>query len=241
MGDPKAYLPRAALSRLLWGPVTALPRRAATIRDMFLALVAALTLSSNDTIRLNPGGQEVLRYPGLKRVALGVEDVASVHVTGAGEILLIAKQPGKTSMTLWLGDNKVLYRTIVVDSGRGSQLAQMVHDQVSPTLKVDEYNGKVVIDGVLDAVEEFDRLKILVGDDPNVKLLVRMNPRVMPFVAAQITEALAREGLRQAHAVAVGNKILLEGSVADAAEVQKAQTIADAIYSQSQVGLTTTR
>lgn len=207
---------------------------------MLLALVAALSLSSTDVIKLTPGGQEVLRFAGLKRVAIGTDDIASVHVTGAGELLLLGKQPGKTSLTLWLQD-KVLYRTIVVDSGRGSQIAQMIHDQVSPTLKVDEYNGKVVIDGMLDAVEELDRLRILVGDDPNVKLLVRMNPRVLPFVAAQITEALAREGLRQAHAVAVGNKILLEGSVADAMELQKAQSIADAIYSQSQVGLSTAR
>jgi hypothetical protein len=204
-----------------------------------LALAAALSVapSGGDLVHLTPGGQEVLHLPGLKRVAIGAEDVASVRVTGAGELLLLGKQNGRTSLTLWLAD-KVVYRTIVVDNGHASQLALLVHDQVSPTLKVDEYNGKIIIDGTLDAIEEMDRLRILVGDDPNVKLLVHLNSRVLPFVASQITQALEHEGLRTCHATAIGNKIFLEGSVADNAELQKAQGIADALYNQSQVGLT---
>jgi hypothetical protein len=207
---------------------------------MLFALVLATTLSATpDLVHLSPGAQEVLKYPGLKRVAIVSEDVASVRVTnaGTGELLVLGKQVGRTALTLWVAD-KVIYRTIVVDNGRGAAIAQLVHEQVSPTLKVDDYNGRIVIDGTLDAVEEMDRLKILVGDDPNVKLLVHMNPRVLPFVASQITAAFEREGLHSAHAVVVGNKIFLEGSVADSAELQKAQSIADAIYSQSQVGIT---
>jgi Flp pilus assembly secretin CpaC len=211
---------------------------------MLVCLAVALSLSvapaASDLVRLTPGQQDVLHYPGLKRVAIGTEDVAQVRVTGPGELLLLGKQVGRTSLTLWL-EGRVIYRTIVVDNGRGTELARLVREQVSPTLKVDDYNGKIVIDGTLDAMEEMDRLKILVGDDPNVKLLVHMSPHVLPFVASQITQALEHEGLRSAHAYAVGNKIFLEGSVADAAELQKAQQIADAIYGQSQVGLTTVR
>jgi hypothetical protein len=208
-----------------------------------LALALATSLSaSGEPLHLTPGAQEVLKFPGLKRLAIVKEDVAQVRVTNAntGELLLLAKQPGTTALTLWVQD-KVITRTIVVDNAHASEIARLVHDQVSPTLKVDEYNGRIVIDGTLDAVEELDRLRILVGDDPNVKLLVHLNPRVLPFVASQITKALEHEGLRQAHAVAVGNKILLEGSVADAAELQKAQLIADAIYAQSQMGLSRER
>jgi Flp pilus assembly secretin CpaC len=209
---------------------------------MLLALALATTLHAvpADQVHLTPGTQEVLKLPGLRKVALVNEDIASVRVTNSttGELLLLGKQSGRTQLTLWVGD-KILYKTIVVDNGRAEGIARLVHDQVSPTLTVAEYNGRIVIDGTLDAVEEMDRLRILVGDDPNVKLLVHMNPRVLPFVASQISQALEREGLRSAHAIAVGNKIFLEGSVADAAELQKAQSIADAIYSQSQIGLST--
>ena len=208
---------------------------------MTLALALAVSLSlvpAGDIIRLTPGGQEVLKIPGLKRVAIVTEDYASVRVMPTGELLLQGKQAGRTSMTLWLAD-KILYRTIIVDNGRGSEIARLVKEQVSPTLKVEEYGNKIIIDGTLDAIEELDRLKLLVGDEPNVKLLVRMNPRVLPFVAAQISQAFDKAGLRTAHATAVGNKILLEGSVADMAEFHKAESIANAIYNQSQVGLTT--
>lgn len=208
---------------------------------MTLALALAVSLSlapAGDIIRLTPGGQEVLKIPGLKRVAIVTEDHASVRVLPSGELLLQGKQAGRTSMTLWL-EGKIVYRTIIVDNGRGSELARLVKEQVSPTLKVEEYGSKIIIDGTLDAIEELDRLKLLVGDDPNVKLLVHMNPRVLPFVASQITQAFDKAGLRQAHAVAVGNKILLEGSVADLAESHKAESIANAIYNQSQVRLST--
>lgn len=202
-----------------------------------LALASSLSLlPPGEVIRLSPGGQEVLRLPGLKRVAMVNEDFASVRVTGAGELLLIGKQPGRTSLTLWLQD-RIVYKTVVVDNGRGGEIARMVKEQVSPTLKVEEYGGKIVIDGTLDGVDELERLKALVGDEPNVKLLVRMNPYALPVIAMQITTAFNKAGLRQAHATAVGNKILLEGSVADQQELQKADAIANAIYGQSQMGL----
>lgn len=207
---------------------------------MTLALALAVSLSlvpAGDIIRLTPGGQEVLKIPGLKKVAIVSEDHASVRVMSSGELLIQGKQAGRTSMTLWLGD-KIVYKTIIVDNGRGSEIARLVKEQVSPTLKVEEYGNKIIIDGTLDAIEELDRLKLLVGDEPNVKLLVHMNPRVLPFVASQITQAFDKAGLRTAHATAVGDKILLEGSVADLAESQKAESIANAIYNQSQLGLT---
>jgi osmotically-inducible protein OsmY len=124
-----------------------------------------------------------------------------------------------------------LNRTVVVDDGATTEIARLVKETVNPTLKVGTFNDKTVIDGTVDSMDEMRRLEKLVGDDPNVKLLVKMNPRVLPFVAEQISQALARSGLPNAHAVAVGGRIILEGSVSEAAELQKAQTIADAYYS----------
>jgi len=206
---------------------------------MLLALLLSLAPAGNsDVIRLSPGQQEVFKYAGLKKVAITREDYATVRVTKEGELLVTGVQPGKTSMTLWVLD-KIVYKTIVVDSGRGGEIARLVREQVSPSLTVQEYGSKVVIEGTLDAVEELDRLRVLVGDDPNVKILAHMNPRVLPVVAAQITQALDKAGLRTARATAVGNKIFLEGSVADMAESHKAEQIANAIYGQTMVGLST--
>jgi pilus assembly protein CpaC len=207
---------------------------------MLLALALASVLSlvpGNEVIRLSPGQSEVLKLPGLKRVAIVDETYASVKVMPTGELLVLGKQAGRTPITLWVGE-RIVYKTVIVDNGRGSEIARMVKEQVSPTLRVEEYAGKIIIDGTLDAVEELERLKILVGDEPNVKLLVRMNPMALGYVAKQITQAFSKAGLRQAQALVVGNKILLEGSVADEGEKQKAAAIANAIYGQSQMGIT---
>lgn len=198
-------------------------------------LVVALLVSPVEPMRLTPGGQEVMRIPGLTRIAVGPNDVADVRVLPSGEVLVLGKQKGKTSLTIW-ANGRITNRQVVVDDGHSTELARLIHDSVSPSLKVEEFNSRVVVDGIVDSVEDLARLKALVGDDPNVTLLVQLNPRVLPVVAELINTQLERNGLRSAHAICVGTKIFLEGSVADQAESQKAQMIADAIYSRAAGG-----
>ena len=198
-------------------------------------LVVALLATPLDPIRLTPGGQEVLRIPGLTRIALSKEEIADVKVLSNGELLVLGKQKGRSTLTLWI-NGRVSSRAVVVDDGKSSELARLIHDSVSPSLKVEEYAGRVVVDGIVDSVEDLERLKTLVGSDANVTLLVTLNPRVLPVVAEMITTQLQREGIKTARAVCVGGKIFLEGSVSDQAESQKAQLIADAIYARAAGG-----
>lgn len=200
-----------------------------------LALVAVAVLAvppQDSSVRLIPGGQEVVKVPGISRVALPNTEVADVRVTGPGELMVIGRQRGRVTMTMWFG-SRVQTRNIIVDDGRTSDLSRLIRDTVSPGLTVEEYNGRTVVSGMLDSVDDMNRLQRVVGSDPNVTLLVELNPRVLPVVAQLITSALQREGLRDAKAVVVGRKIFLEGSVADQGEYQKAQLIADSIYSRS--------
>jgi hypothetical protein len=195
-------------------------------------LTVALLAVPLEPIRLTPGGQEVLRIPGLTRLALSKEDIADVKVLNNGEVLVLGKQKGRTTITMWI-NGRVSSRAVVVDDGKSSEIARLIHDSVSPSLKVEEYSGRIVVDGVVDSVEDLERLRMLVGSDANVTLLVTLNPRVLPVVAEMITTQLQREGLKTARAVCVGGKIFLEGSVSDQAESHKAQMIADAIYARA--------
>lgn len=203
-----------------------------------LALCVLVSLSAApDTVRLAPGMQLTLKQPGLTKVAVANPEVADVRATGSsGELLLIGKQKGRTNITLWLKGGKQLTRTVIVDDGRSSEIAKMIHELVNPVLDVQTFNGQVIIDGTLDSMEEYNRLHKLVGDDPNVRILAKLNPRVLPFVASQITQAFRKEGIREATAVAVGGRIILEGSVADEEERRKAETIAAAYYAGFQRG-----
>ena len=179
-----------------------------------------------EPIRLSPGTQHVLKIPGITRVAVGQEQVADVRATGKGELLITDNQLGRTSLTLWTAQG-MQTRTIVVDDGKTDQIQRMVKDLVSPSLRVETYNGMTVIDGRLDSMDEMRRLEQLFGSDASVKILATVDPRVMPAVAANISAAFQKQGLVSARAVAYGGKIVLEGSVSDERELQKALMIAN--------------
>jgi pilus assembly protein CpaC len=194
---------------------------------MLVTLIAVVL--AVEPVTLAPGAHEVLRFPRLSRVAIADPQVADVTVTRAGELLLVGKHRGRTTLTVWLPSG-VVTRPVVVDDARTSELSRSVRALVNPGLKVEEVGGVTIIDGTLDSVEEGRRLQALVGADPNVKVLARLNPRVLPLVAEQITASLAKAGITGARAACVGQQIFLEGSVADEAELNKALMIANAHY-----------
>jgi pilus assembly protein CpaC len=197
-----------------------------------LTLIAMLLIASPEPLRLAPGGQEVLKVPGLTRMAIGDDSIADVRVVGAGEVLVLGRQRGRTTLSLW-ANGRLSTRSVLVEDGKTSDLGRLVHELVSPTLKVERFGEVSVVQGTLDGVDELERLNALVGDDPSVKVLVRMNPRALPVVAQRISEAFAKHGLAQAKATNVGDRILLEGNVGDEKELARALTIARAIYAQT--------
>lgn len=193
-------------------------------------ITALLTLcvvaGAGEPIRLAPGAQEVVRVKELTRVGVGDANIADVTPTSKGELLITARARGRTTLTMWTARG-LETRLVVVDDGRSSELGRLVKTLVNPSLRVEEFSGQTVIDGMLDSPSELRRLRELVGTDPNVKILARLDPRVLPAVAQNITAALHREGLKDAHAACLGQTLVLEGSVADERERQKAQLIAD--------------
>ena len=191
---------------------------------MITALVLTLSLAA-DPVRLAPGAQEVLRVQNLTKVGLGDPNIADV-VASKGELIITGRAKGRTTLTLWTARG-IETRMVVVDDGKTSELGRLVKTLVNPSLRVDEFSGRTVIDGTLDSPGELKRLRALVGDDSSVTILARLDPRVLPAVAQNITAALHREGLKDAQAACIGQTLVLEGSVADERERQKAQLIAD--------------
>lgn len=197
-----------------------------------LALLLVVSLGAQpdeSAIRLSPGVQKVLQVPGLQRVAVADPEVADVTVTGGRELLVLGRKQGQTSITLWVR-GKPTTRLVLVDDGRLAGLAALIKEKVNSSLQCDVVQDKLVVDGLLDSVEEYGRLKTIVGDDPEVRLLVKLNPLVMPAVAQAMTDTFRKHGLENVRAVAYGQRIVLEGSVADAEEKARAQLIADSLY-----------
>lgn len=191
---------------------------------MITAALLTLALSA-EPVRLAPGTQEVLRVHSLTKVGVGDPNIADVTVS-KGELIITARSKGRTTLTMWTAKG-IETRVVVVDDGKTTELGKLVKTLVNPSLRVEEFSGRTVIDGMLDSPGELKRLRALVGDDANVTILARLDPRVLPAVAQNITAALHREGLKDAHAACLGQTLVLEGSVADERELHKAQMIAD--------------
>lgn len=204
---------------------------------MTLTILAAVVLCAaaepaEAPVRVSPGMQEVLKIPGLTRAALADPSIADVTVTGPGELLILGKKQGKTSLTLWTKSKaKPTTRMIYVDDGKFAELAALVKEKVDPTLKAEVFGDKLVVDGQLDTVEDYQRLKALTADYANVKLLVKLSPSAMNIVAGQINLELKKQGINSAQAKVMGGRLVLEGSVQDEAERAKAQMIAESYYS----------
>jgi Flp pilus assembly secretin CpaC len=191
---------------------------------MITAALLTLALCA-EPVRLAPGTQEVLRVQNLTRVGVGDPNIADVTAS-KGELIITARSKGRTTLTMWTARG-LETRLVVVDDGKTTELGKLVKTLVNPSLRVEEFSGRTVIDGMLDSPGELKRLRALVGDDANVTILARLDPRVLPAVAQNITAALHREGLKDAHAACLGQTLVLEVAVADERELHKAQMIAD--------------
>lgn len=184
-------------------------------------------------MRLIPGEQRVLEFAGLRRVAVAAPDVADVKVVGKSQLLVTAQASGRTTLTVWTGSQQ-LQRTVIVEPPRAEDLARQLKALGFSELDVRTIGDKVVVDGHVESLQDMRRLRSIVSGLSYVSLLVRLDAQVvnaaLSTTAEQINTALKRNGIASAKAVVVGQRILLEGSVSDEAERDKAQRIADALY-----------
>lgn len=194
-----------------------------------VSLLVALVLCAEPLV-VAPNAQVVLKAR-VTRVAIANPEVADVRPAGGGELLVIGKKPGRTTLSLWTAKG-LETRDVVVDDGRADDLGKKLKELISPSLRVERVGDSTVVDGTLDSVEEWRRLEALVADRSDVKVLARLNPRVLPVLAQRITAEFHRAGLSQARAECVGQTVFLEGSVADEVELRRALGIAQALYGQ---------
>ncbi len=199
-----------------------------------LALAAlVVTGSPSEPVRVTPGATAPLRLPNkVSRVAVGDPGVADVHVNNSKELLVFGRKLGRTTLTLWAEGGGVSTVQVIVDDGKSDALGKTIRELVNPTLRVSTFNDRIVIDGKVDSLEELRRLHALVDGDSRVTVLAQVDPIVLPFIAQQITHALARQGMPEARAVAVGSRIILEGSVQDERDLRRAQLIAESYYTR---------
>lgn len=157
-------------------------------------------------ITLFPGQAASYRVPGtLERVAVGNGELLDVTNIGRGEIVLIAKQPGTSSVHLWLGDGRQFNVPVQISSGDTSAVADTVRLLLAdmPNVKVHTIGDRVVVTGrdvhpavptrLAELKSIYPQLLDFTSTDPvGMRPMVLMDVQIMEFN----TNALEELGIK---------------------------------------------
>lgn len=178
------------------------------------------------TVGLMTGESRLLRVDDLKRVAVADPAVADVVVASTGEVLLVGKAPGATTLHVWQKNTVQAYlvRVFVDNSATEKELSTLI-DRPQVTVKV--VRDTVILDGVIATMAERERAQMLAqAFFGRVVNLLRLpdspSPPAPDLLAAQaIADPAIRVNL-------VGSKLALEGTVSSQFARDRAVALAGA-------------
>ena len=169
------------------------PRRTAGMarmgRWLLLACVAGLTMPAAradapvvpDAITMYAGQALVQNAPGpLTRVAVGDGKLMQVKVVGTREMVLIANQPGDTSLQLWMRNGERRSVSVHIGTGNNSQAAEMIGKLLASSehIKSESIAGQVVLTGSNLTPEE----------TAHIAAIKKLYPQVLDFTSANAVQ-----------------------------------------------------
>ena len=121
-------------------------------------LLAVPAWASNMTVGINQS--KVIDAGGVNQVAIANPEIADVIVVAPGEVMLVGKKPGTTSLSLWRYGTRYDY-TVVVD-GNDDGLAGIVQSVLKyPDVHVSVAGGKVILEGMVENQYERNRAETI--------------------------------------------------------------------------------
>lgn len=134
-----------------------------------------------DAISMYAGQALVQRAPGaLKRVAVGDGKLLQVKAIGNRELVLIANQPGDTSVQLWMTDGTQRSVSVHVVVGNSEEAANLVGKLLGPgsAITVNTVGGNVVLTGN----------NLSQADVAHIAAIRKIYPQVLDFTSANAVE-----------------------------------------------------
>jgi len=102
-----------------------------------------------ELLSLQSAHSTILQTPGLLRVAVGDERIASVVPIRTSEIVISGKAPGHTTVYVWTGAGRLTYEVTVTEE-QLDDLAQLLRTSISePGVEVISFNHSIVVRGTV--------------------------------------------------------------------------------------------
>lgn len=134
-----------------------------------------------DAITMYAGQALVQNAPGpLTRVAVGDGKLMEVKVVGTREMVLIANQPGDTSLQLWMRNGERRSVSVHIGTGNNSQAAEMIGKLLASSehIKSESIAGQVVLTGSNLTPEE----------TAHIAAIKKLYPQVLDFTSANAVQ-----------------------------------------------------
>ncbi|MDQ2866521.1 MAG: pilus assembly protein N-terminal domain-containing protein [Candidatus Eremiobacteraeota bacterium] len=140
-------------------------RSALMAAALFLLPTAIPANAQSDprVITLQTGQSTVLSTPGLTRVAVGNSAIAGVVPVGTSEVVVNAKDNGRTTVVIWEGGQQIGYTVVVTDYGL-DDIAAMVKASISdPNVHLVNFQHALIVRGTVDSRSEYLAIQTLLN------------------------------------------------------------------------------
>lgn len=148
-------------------------------------LVAVPVLASNMTVSVNQS--HMIDAEGVNQVAIANPEIADVLVVAPGEVMLIGKKPGTTSLSLWRYGNRIDYTVVVDGSDEGT--AGIVQGVLKyPDVHVSMAGGKIILEGMVENQYERTRAELIASSYGTVTNLLQMRHPKQVRIESRVIE-----------------------------------------------------
>lgn len=148
-------------------------------------LVAVPVLASNMTVSVNQS--HMIDAAGVNQVAIANPEIADVLVVAPGEVMLIGKKPGTTSLSLWRYGNRIDYTVVVDGSDEGT--AGIVQGVLKyPDVHVSMAGGRIILEGMVENQYERTRAELIASSYGTVTNLLQMRHPKQVRIESRVIE-----------------------------------------------------
>lgn len=182
-------------------------------------------------LTLGLGAQKSLAVPGVSRIQILDPSIADVKVIESGQIAILARKEGRTTLLVWKASGQRLSYAISVKKQDPHEVIAELRKLLGEMegISVRMVGDRIYLDGQAYTAADADRIEEILALYPAVKSFVKISPSTKRLVAQNLNASFQKAGLKNAEATVVGSSVFLEGSVESEQELHKAELIIKAM------------
>ena len=200
----------------------------ALVLMLALTVIAVPNAHAQETVVVQLNHGRLLNFSNVDRVVVAAPDIADVNVITRNQIMVIAKKPGETTLSIWNGQAVTTYRVVVV-SADASDVVGVLNEALGPSnIHVRIVEDTILLEGTVKTDADKARAESIASTFGKrvINLLTLEQPPAPP---AAVLEDSLHTALKDYPVVVTAtgpDTVLIDGVVATQYDLQKIDSIA---------------